>query len=242
MWLYNVVYSINVEPNSTDNPERVTDATLLSTFTEATFFINAVLCGPSNKSASNPDPVPSLLAPQAPISDNDHDTFAEPLNALPVLPIVNVLDVVSVAALVADVALVALVADVAVLALPFKFAVIVPAEKLPEASLSTILLAVLVETASAELALAFNAVWVAELTGLSASDVLSTLARPTSDLVILSCVTGTSPDSSNTGTPLGAPFSVRLILPLMLCIVDILDIGYTTVSPIHSPAKSYACV
>ena len=59
------------------------------------------------------------------------------------MPVFKALAVVAVVAVVAEVALVAEVADVAVEALPFNVAVIVPAEKFPDASRATIADAVL---------------------------------------------------------------------------------------------------
>ena len=63
------------------------------------------------------------------------------------MPVFNALAVVAVVAVVALVADVADVADVAVEALPFSVAVIVPAEKLPEASRATMAEAVFADVA-----------------------------------------------------------------------------------------------
>lgn len=63
--------------------------------------------------------------------------------AAPEPALLNVTELVTEPAVVAEVADVAVVAEVAVEALPLKVAVIVPAEKLPEASRRTIVEAVL---------------------------------------------------------------------------------------------------
>lgn len=97
--------------------------------------------------ASGIVPVTRFAASSAPISANDHETLAEPLTALLVLPTVIVLDVPQLEVVMfadpsklvplmvrAVFKVVAVVAVVAVDALPASAAVIVPAEKLPEAS------------------------------------------------------------------------------------------------------------